>query len=175
MFSDLLDEIGKDVTRFFMVTRKNDTQLEFDFAKVKEQSKDNPVFYVQYAHARAYSVFRHAEEMFGKDVLDKVEDADLSLLTDETELALIRMLAGLPRQVELAASVAEPHRIAYYLNEVASLFHGLWNKGRDNVQMRFLSEENQELSMARLALIKGTTNVIASGLEMFGVIPAKEM
>jgi len=175
MFSDLLDEIGKDVTRFFMVTRKNDTQLEFDFAKVKEQSKDNPVFYVQYAHARAYSVFRHAEEMFGADVLDKVNGADLSLLTDETELALIRTLAGFPRQVELAAAVAEPHRIAYYLNEVASLFHALWNKGRDNVQMRFLSKENQELSMARLALIKGTTNVIASGLEMFGVIPAKEM
>lgn len=175
MFSDLIDQIGKDVTRFYMVTRKNDTQLEFDFAKVKEQSKDNPVFYVQYAHARAYSVFRHAEETFGKSFFDKINKADLSLLTDETELALIRALSNFPRQVEQAAAVAEPHRIAYYLNDVASLFHGLWNKGRDDVQMRFLSPDNPELSLARVALIKGVTNVIASGLQIFGVIPAKEM
>ncbi len=175
LFSDLLDEIDKDVIRFFMVTRKSDTQLDFDLVKVKEQSKDNPVFYVQYAHARAYSVFRHAIEMFGADVMENLSDADLTLLQDESEIALIRQLAAFPRQVELAASVNEPHRIAYYLYDLASGFHALWNKGRDDVQMRFLDENKPELSKARLALIQSVCFVIASGLSIFGVKPVKEM
>ncbi len=174
-FADLLDQIEKDVVRFFMLTRKNDSQLDFDLAKVKEQSKDNPVFYVQYANARAHSVFSHAKEMFGMDILDGLENADMSLLQDESELGLIRMLAAFPRQVEQAAGANEPHRIAYYLYELASLFHGLWNKGRDDVQMRFLDEKNKELSKARLALIKAVTEVIGSGLNIFAVVPVKEM
>ena len=172
---DLLEEVDKDVLRFFMMTRKNDSQLEFDLVKVKEQSKDNPVFYVQYAHARAYSVFRHAKEMFGTDVLNDLQKADLSLLKDESEIALIRQLAEFPRQVETAAAVVEPHRIAYYLYDLASGFHALWNKGRDDVQMRFLDEKQPELSRARLALIQGVCFVIASGLGIFGVKPVKEM
>lgn len=175
LFSDLLEEIDKDVVRFFMLTRKSDSQLDFDLVKVKEQSKDNPVFYVQYAHARAYSVFRHAKEMFGEDILNNLQDADLSLLKDESEVALIRQLAEFPRQVESAAMVNEPHRIAYYLYDLASGFHALWNKGRDDVQMRFLDENNPELSKARLALIQAVCYVIASGLGIFGVKPVKEM
>ena len=175
LFSDLLNQLGKDLVRFFMLTRKNDTQLDFDFVKVKEQSKDNLVFYVQYAHARAFSVFRHAQDMFGKDVLDRLSQADLSLLTDETELQLARTLATYPRQVEQAAALGEPHRIAYYLYDVASTFHALWNKGRENVQMRFLDEQNEDLSLARLALVRAMTFVVASGLKIFGVQPVEEM
>lgn len=175
LLSDLLEEIDKDVVRFFMLTRKNDSQLDFDLVKVKEQSKDNPVFYVQYAHARAYSVFRHAKQMFGDDILANLRGADLTLLKDESEVALIRLLAGFPRQIELAAMVNEPHRIAYYLYDLASAFHALWNKGRDDVQMRFLDENNVELSKARLALIQAVCFVIASGLSVFGVQPVKEM
>jgi arginyl-tRNA synthetase len=175
LFSDLLEEIDKDVVRFFMLTRKNDSQLDFDLVKVKEQSKDNPVFYVQYAHARAYSVFRKAADMFGADVMDNLQDVDFALLKDEAEVALIRQLVEFPRQVELAAQVNEPHRIAYYLNDLASGFHALWNKGRDDVQMRFLDEKNPELSKARLALIQAVCYVIASGLGIFGVQPVKEM
>ena len=175
LFSDLLEEIDKDVVRFFMLTRKNDSQLDFDLVKVKEQSKDNPVFYVQYAHARAYSVFRKAADMFGSDVMNDLQNADFELLKDEAEVALIRQLVEFPRQVELAALVNEPHRIAYYLNELASGFHALWNKGRDDVQMRFLDEKNPDLSKARLALIQAVCYVIASGLAIFGVQPVKEM
>ena len=175
LFSDLLEEIDKDVVRFFMLTRKNDSQLDFDLVKVKEQSKDNPVFYVQYAHARAYSVFRKAADMFGSNVMDDLQNVDFKLLKDESEVALIRQLVEFPRQVELAALVNEPHRIAYYLNDLASAFHALWNKGRDDVQMRFLDEKNPELSKARLALIQAVCYVIASGLAIFGVQPVKEM
>ncbi len=174
-FADLLNQIEKDVVRFFMLTRKNDSQLDFDLVKVKEQSKDNPVFYVQYANARAHSVFRHAEEMFGADILTDLASSDMSLLQDEAELALIRTLAAFPRQVEQAAEANEPHRIAYYLYELAFAFHALWNKGRDDVQMRFLDEKNKNLSKARLALITAVTNVIGSGLKIFGVVPVKEM
>jgi hypothetical protein len=168
-------EIDKDVVRFFMMTRKNDSQLDFDLVKVKEQSKDNPVFYVQYAHARAYSVFRKAQEMFGDDILENLTTANFDLLQDESEIALIRQLVEFPRQVELAAQVNEPHRIAYYLYELASGFHALWNKGRDDVQMRFLDEERKDVSSARLALIQAVCFVIASGLSIFGVQPVKEM
>ena len=120
---------------------------------------------------------RRAAELFnGEDLSDAaLSKADLTLLSDEDEIALIRLLASLPRQIEAAAEAFEPHRIAYYLNDVASGFHGLWNKGRDNVQLRFLDEENKPLSMARLALVRGVMTVIASGLGVFGVTPAQEM
>ncbi len=174
---EVIDEVGKDVMRFIMLTRKNDAHLDFDLEKVKEQSKDNPVFYVNYAHARACSVMRHAAEMFpGRDLSpEALAGADLSGLTDADEIALIRLLAAFPRQIEAAAEANEPHRIAYYLNDVAAAFHGLWNKGRDDVRLRFLDEKLPELSMARLALVQGTAIVITSGLGVFGVTPAEEM
>src|SRR4029077_21277200 len=131
---------GKDVFRFIMLTRRNDQTLEFDFAKVTEQSKDNPVFYVQYAHARAASVMRHAAEQFaGDDLSDAaLAEAPLDPLSDPTELALIRELAGWPRGVESAAEAQEPHRIAFYLQDVAASFHALWNKGKDEAALRFI-------------------------------------
>lgn len=174
---DMVDAVGKDVMRFIMLTRKNDAHLDFDVEKVKEQSKDNPVFYVNYAYARARSVHRRAEEMFkGVDLsLSALADADFSLLTDDAEIALIRQLAEFPRQIEIAAAAHEPHRIAYYLNDTAAAFHGLWNKGRDNTELRFLESAKPELSLARLALVDAAATVVRSGLGVFGVVPAEEM
>lgn len=171
------DGKGKDLFRFIMLTRKNDAPLEFDYSKVLEQSKDNPVFYVQYAHARAFSVTRHAVEMFGAEARDPavLAAANLARLSDPDEMALIRLLAGWPRFVEGAAEAHEPHRIATYLNDVAAGFHGLWNKGKDNAELRFLHAGDRDLSMARLALVHGVATVIASGLAVFGVEPVEEM
>jgi arginyl-tRNA synthetase len=174
---EVVDEVGKDVFRFVMLTRRNDQTLDFDFAKVVEQSKDNPVFYVQYAHARARSVLRHAAEaMPGENLTrESLASAALERLTDPAELALIRHLAGWPRLVESAAEAHEPHRIAFYLQDLAAHFHGLWNKGRDDASLRFLLGDAPELSRARLALVQGVAFVVASGLTVFGVTPAEEM
>jgi arginyl-tRNA synthetase len=174
---EVVDEVGKDVFRFVMLTRRNDQTLDFDFAKVTEQSKDNPVFYVQYAHARASSVMRHATEEFaGQDLSDgALAGADLALLSDPLELALIRQLASWPRLVEGAAEAHEPHRIAFYLQEVAAQFHLLWTKGRDEAQLRFIVSGEPGLTRARLALVRGVAIVVASGLAVFGVAPAEEM
>lgn len=174
---DMIDMVGKDVMRFIMLTRKNDAHLDFDIEKVKEQSKDNPVFYVNYAHARACSVRRRAKEMFPDRDLSPaaLAAADFTVLTDDSEIALIRLLADFPRQIEAAAAAHEPHRIAYYLNDAAAAFHGLWNKGRDNTELRFLEPEKPELSLARLALVEAAAAVIVSGLGVFGVAPAEEM
>ncbi|TAK98790.1 MAG: arginine--tRNA ligase [Rhodospirillaceae bacterium] len=174
---DLIDEVGKDVVRFIMLTRKNDAPLDFDYAKVMEKSRDNPVFYVQYAHARGRSVFRHAAEMFpAADLSDKgLASADLNLLNDPDELAVMRTLAAWPRTIEGAALAHEPHRVAFYLSDLAAQFHGLWNKGNDTVALRFLQAENHALSLARLALVRGVGVVIASGLAVFGVEPVEEM
>src|SRR5215831_1518069 len=174
---EVVDEVGKDVFRFIMLTRRNDQALDFDFAKVTEQSKDNPVFYVQYAHARAASVMRHAAEAFAPAQLTDtaLAQALLELLSDPNELALIRLLAGWPRLVEAAAEVHEPHRIAFYLQEVAAHFHALWNKGKDEATLRFILASDRELTRARLALVRGVAAVIASGLTVFGVEPAQEM
>jgi arginyl-tRNA synthetase len=160
-----------------MLTRRNDQSLDFDFAKVTEQSKDNPVFYVQYAHARAASVMRHAAEQFPEDDLSDVAlaDAPLDQLGDSAELALIRQLAGWPRLVEGAAEAHEPHRIAFFLQEVAAQFHMLWNKGKDEATLRFIVGTDPVLTRARLALVRGVANVIASGLAVIGVEPVKEM
>ena len=174
---EVIDAVGKDVVRFIMLTRKNDAQLDFDLTKVKEQSRENPVFYVQYAHARAHSVMRHAAEQF-PDIDQSGESlaqADLSLLSDETEIDLIKSMATWPRLIEGAAEAHEPHRVAYYLYDLASLFHSLWNKGKDNADLRFLFDDNPELTRARLALLKGMASVIASGLQVFGVTPVEEM
>ena len=172
-----VDEVGKDSFRFIMLTRRNDQALDFDFAKVTEQSKDNPVFYVQYAHARACSVMRHAVEELAADTLTDaaLAGARLELLSDPAELALIRQLAGWPRLIESAAEAHEPHRIAFYLQEVAAQFHLLWTKGRDEAQLRFIISGDPDLTRARLALVRGVAIVVASGLAVFGVTPAEEM
>jgi arginyl-tRNA synthetase len=175
--SDVVDEVGKDVVRFIMLTRKNDSPLEFDLAKVIEQSRDNPVFYVQYAHARARSVMRHAQaEMPNIDAAPAaLARAPLDRLADAAELNLAKLLAGWPRLVESAADAHEPHRVAFYLYDVAAAFHGLWNKGKDDASLRFLIATDAVLTAARLALVQATATIIASGLEIMGVEPVEEM
>src|SRR4051794_39214445 len=174
---EVVDEVGKDVFRFVMLTRRNDQPLDFDFAKVTEQSKDNPVFYVQYAHARAASVMRHAAEQIPAAQLSDAAlvQAPLDRLADPLELALIRLLASWPRIVEAAAEAHEPHRIAFFLQEVAAQFHLLWTKGKDEATLRFLVGGDPELTRARLALVRSVALVIASGLQVFGVDPVDEM
>jgi arginyl-tRNA synthetase len=175
--AEAIDEVGKDVFRFIMLTRRNDQALDFDFAKVTEQSRDNPVFYVQYAHARAASVMRHAAEQFPEGGLSDaaLTGAPIERLTDPAELALIRQLAVWPRVVEGAAEAHEPHRIAFYLQEVAALFHALWNKGKDEATLRFILAAEPALTRARLALVRAVALVIASGLAVIGVEPVQEM
>jgi arginyl-tRNA synthetase len=175
---EVVDEVGKDVFRFMMLTRKNDQTLEFDFAKVREQSKDNPVFYVQYAHARAASVMRHAAELFPEAELSDAalgDEAPLDRLGDAAELGLIRLLASWPRIIAGAAEAHEPHRIAFFLQDVAAQFHLLWTKGKDDATLRFLVAAEPDLTRARLALVRGVALVVASGLAVFGVEPVEEM
>ncbi len=174
---DVVDEVGKDVVRFIMLTRKNDAPLDFDLTKVTEQSHDNPVFYVQYAHARCCSVLRRAAEEFpGLDLAPKsLAKEKLENLTGDEEIALIKLLATWPRQIENAAEAHEPHRIAFYLHDLAAAFHGLWNKGNTDPQARFIVDGERDLTAARLALLRGTALVIASGLEVLGVTPVEEM
>lgn len=174
---EVVDEVGKDVVRFIMLTRKNDAPLDFDLQRVTEQSRDNPVFYVQYAHARACSVMRHvAEDLPGLDLEpEALAGADMGRLTDAAELALIKLLAGWPRQVESAAEAHEPHRLAFYLHDLAGAFHGLWNKGKEEPRLRFIVANSEALTRARLALVRSVALVIAAGLEIFGVEPVEEM
>ncbi|MFZ0693809.1 MAG: arginine--tRNA ligase [Alphaproteobacteria bacterium] len=174
---DVVDKVGRDVVRFIMLTRRNDQALDFDLTKVLEQSRENPVFYVQYAHARASSVIRHAAEEFSGVNLDLVALASgpLNLLTDSDELALIKAMAGWPRIVEGAAEAHEPHRLAFYLYELASQFHALWSKGRDDASLRFLIPDDIERTAARLALVRAVQTVVATGLRVFGVEPREEM
>ena len=166
--SDVLDSVGKDILRFIMLTRRSDQSMDFDYAKVTEQSRENPVFYVQYAHARAMSVLKQAP-------IKADASADLSLLSDEAELTLIRMMASYPRFIEAAAEAHEPHRIAFYLNDLAASFHALWNKGRDHPELKFIIDDNEALTAARLRMVEATGLVIRSGLAMLGVEAAKEM
>ena len=175
--SDLIGEVGRDVVRFMMLTRKNDSQMEFDLDKALEQSRDNPVFYVHYAHARCRSVLRNAATEWGDDTISPsaLAVADLSLLTDPSELDLIKVMAAWPRMVENAAEAHEPHRIAYYLNELATLFHALWNKGNDDARLRFIITGEPALTIARLALVQGVATVIVSGLQVIGVSPVEEL
>jgi len=168
--ADVVREVGKDVVRFMMLTRRADAPLDFDFAKVVEASKDNPVFYVQYAHARICSLQRKAGEAGVR--LD--EEPDLGLL-DEEELALVKLAAQFPRTVEGAAMAHEPHRIAFYLYDLAAAFHALWNRGNDDPGRRFLIENNPQLSRARLELARGVGQIIRSGLDLMGVEAAEEM
>ena len=174
---DLVDEVGKDVVRFIMLTRKNDAGLDFDLTAVTEQSRDNPVFYVQYAHARCHSVMRMARAaMPGLDISpESLRAAKFARLTDESELGLIRAMGNWPRTVESAAEAHEPHRLAFYMYDLASEFHALWTKGKEDATLRFIIEDDTELTTARLALVRGVQTVIAAGLGIFGVHPVEEL
>ena len=174
---DVIDAVGKDIIRFIMLTRRSDMVLDFDLEKVREQSKDNPVFYVQYAHARAKSVLRNAEKE-GIKVDGMFESVNLNMLKkldDPDELQLMKLMAQWPRMLENAATHHEPHRIAFYLQELAGAFHALWNKGKEHVTLRFIIVDDKELTLARLALVKSLALVIASGLNVLGVEPVEEM
>jgi arginyl-tRNA synthetase len=176
--AEVVDEVGRDAIRFMMLYRKNDATLDFDLAKVVEQSKDNPVFYVQYAHARCASVFRQAREaMPGEDFSPAalLADADLSLLSDPGEVEIMRLVAQYPRVVESAAAAHEPHRVAFYLYELASSLHGFWNKGKDLPQLRFVNPTDRNSTRARLALVEALRGVLASGLAILGVTAPAEM
>jgi arginyl-tRNA synthetase len=175
---EVIDKVGKDVVRFIMLTRKNDAQLDFDLTKVLEQSRDNPVFYVQYSHARCCSVLRQAMEIFKVEEvsIDALKNSNYRNLTDPGELALIKMMAAWPQTLKGAAQAHEPHRIAYYLHDLSASFHALWAKGsKENTSLRFLVEDNRSLTLARLAMVKSLAIVIASGLEVMGIEPVQEM
>ena len=172
---DLIDEVGRDVVRFIMLTRKNDAPLDFDLKRVTEQSKDNPVFYVQYAHARICSVFRNAEEAGLGGALRDLGAADLDRLADPAELGLIKQLASYPRVLDGAARHFEPHRIAFYLYDLAAAFHGLWTQGKEEPSLRFLRADDVELTWARLAMIAAVRTVLAAGLGIIGVTPVEEL
>jgi len=168
--ADVVREVGKDVVRFMMLTKRADSPLDFDFAKVVEASKDNPVFYVQYAHARISSLQRKAAEIG----ISLDTPADLDLL-DAEELALVKLAAQYPRTVEAAAMAHEPHRIAFYLYDLAAALHALWNRGNDDTDRRFLIESKPELTRARLELARGIGQVVRNGLALMGVEAAEEM
>ena len=172
---DVVDQVGADVTRFVMLTRKNDAPLDFDFDKALEQSKDNPVFYVQYAHARVCSVLRKAAEAGIAADDATLSAADLSGLTHEAELTVAKKIAEWPRLVEIAARTNEPHRVAFYLYELAGDFHGLWNRGNDDLSLRFIQEGDAATSQAKIALARAVAVVISAGLGILGVTPAEEM
>ncbi len=174
---EVVEEVGAGVTRFIMLTRKNDAPLDFDFKKVMEQSKDNPVFYVQYAHARVCSVLAKAKEAFPSlDTTDtSLAGADLALLSTEGEIGMIKQCMAWPRMVEAAAEAHEPHRIAFFLYDLASEFHTFWNKGNDDANLRFIIEGDEAVTKARMALVRAVAIVIASGLTVLGVTPLEEM
>jgi arginyl-tRNA synthetase len=179
---EVVDEVGKDAVRFMMLYRKNDAVLDFDLAKVIEQSRDNPVFYVQYGHARGHSIFRTARQEVLNDLPEEegarlayLAAAAVERLTDPAELSLLRKLAVYPRTVEAAAAAHEPHRIAFYLYDLASEFHALWTRGRDLPYLRFIINNDAEMTKARLAMVQGVVTVLASGLEVLGVGAPDEM
>ncbi|HRJ12060.1 MAG TPA: arginine--tRNA ligase [Alphaproteobacteria bacterium] len=177
LLSDVVERVGKDVVRLIMLTRKPDQIIDFDFAKVTEQSKDNPVFYIQYAHARVCSVLRHAAEILPDMKTDDIAlaAADMTLLETDAEIAMIRKLAEWPRMVAIAAQHREPHRIAFYLQEVAAELHSLWTAGKDDTTLRFILPDDAKKTAARLALLRSAALVIAAGLGIIGVAPAEQM
>jgi arginyl-tRNA synthetase len=174
---EVVDEVGPGVVRFMMLYRKNDAPLDFDFVRVTEQSRDNSVFYVQYAHARICSVFRNAVEELGEAVASdaSLSEADFTLLSDDSELDVIRRLSQYPRLLEAAAATREPHRIAFYLYDLAAEFHSLWNKGKESPHLRFILLNNTKLSIARLALLRAIRYVLSNGLHLLGVRPVDAM
>jgi arginyl-tRNA synthetase len=175
--ADVVDEVGADATRFMLLFRRNDASLDFDFAVVKEQSRDNPVFYVQYAHARTWSIFRNAaRDLPSLDTTaTALRGADLALLSTPEELDLIRLVGSWPRQVAAAARAHEPHRLAFYLHELAAQFHAFWAKGKENPELRFVNDDAPTLTLARLALVDSVRQVLSNGLELLGVSAPKEL
>jgi len=177
---EVVDEVGRDAVRFMMLFRKNDAVLDFDLAKVIEQSRDNPVFYVQYGHARGQSLFRNAREVF-PDLPSDLSDpavlaaADVERLSDPAELGLMRRIALYPRVVEAASVAHEPHRIAFYLYDLASEFHALWTLGNSAPHLRFIIQNDRQMTVARLVLVQGVVTVLASGLALLGVEAPNEM
>jgi arginyl-tRNA synthetase len=174
---DIIDEVGCGVVRFIMLTRRNDQTLDFDFAKVMDQSKDNPVYYVQYAHARCRSVLRLAEKQYGVGILssESLLAADIDRLDSPEELDMIRRMAAWPAVVSGAADAHEPHRIAFYLYDLAASFQQLYARGNNNATLRFLLENDRSLTIARLALVQSVATVIAGGLRLIGVEPVEEL
>ncbi|OQM75768.1 arginine--tRNA ligase [Manganibacter manganicus] len=173
---EAVEEVGRDPIRFMMLYRKSDAPLDFDFAKVTEQSKDNPVFYVQYASARCHSVFRQASEQFPQEKFDREALVEaLPSLTDEGEIALIRKLAEYPRLIEQAALALEPHRLAFYMFDLASTFHAHWNRGTENPDLRFVKVNDRQSTYARLGLVQAVSDVLTSGLTLIGADAPKEM
>ena len=175
---EVVDEVGRDAVRFMMLFRKNDAVLEFDLAKVLEQSRDNPVFYVQYGHARAQSIFRNARSVFPDlpaDITVLAEVANLERLSDPAELALMRRIALYPRVIEAASTAHEPHRIAFYLYDLASEFHALYTQGTAAPHLRFIIQDDRQVTEARLVLVQGVATVLASGLTLLGVAAPEEM
>ena len=173
-----MDEVGSNAVRFMMLTRRNDAALDFDFDLVKQQSRDNPVFYVQYAHARIHSVLRNAEDVgFTPDELSAAAlgTADSGLLRAPEEIALAKVLGVYPRILLGAALALEPHRLAFYLQDLAAAFHGLWTRGKEDPSLRFIQDDNRNLTAARLALLRATEIVLANGLDVIGVEPNTEM
>ena len=175
---EVVDEVGRNAVRFMMLTRRNDAALDFDFDLVKQQSRDNPVFYVQYAHARIHSVLRNAEDVgFTPDELSAAAlgTADAGLLRAPEEIALAKVLGVYPRSLLGAAIALEPHRLAFYLQDLAAAFHGLWTRGKEDPSLRFIQDDNRNLTAARLALLRATAIVLANGLDVIGVEPETEM
>jgi arginyl-tRNA synthetase len=175
---EVVGEVGRDAVRFMMLFRKNDAVLEFDLAKVLEQSRDNPVFYVQYGHARAQSVFRNARTAFAdlpQEVAKLAGHADFARLNDPAEFALMRQIALYPRIIAAAVAAHEPHRIAFYLFDLASEFHALWTLGNASPHLRFIIQNDRQLTEARLVLLQGVAAVLESGLALLGVEAPNEM
>jgi arginyl-tRNA synthetase len=174
---DVVDEVGRDPVRFMMIYRKNSEPLDFDFAKVTEHSKDNPVFYVQYAHARCESIYRQAREVYPELDLANLpfDDKIAAMIDDPAELQLVAKLAEYPRIIEAAAVSQEPHRVAYYLYDLAGVFHGHWNKGKENISLRFVNDKNRQLTVARLGLVRAVASVLKSGLGITGTAAPDEM
>ncbi len=175
--ADVVDEVGSDATRFMLLFRRNDAAMDFDFALVKEQTRDNPVFYVQYAHARAHSIFRTAQrDMPELDVSPAaLAGAEIELLQSAADLELIRLIGAWPRMVAAAAVAHEPHRVAFYVHELAAAFHGFWAKGKDDVSLRFVNPSDPKLTLARLALVDAVRQVIRNGLSILGVSAPEEL
>jgi arginyl-tRNA synthetase len=171
---DALNSVGKDVIRYIMLTRRDDAPLDFDFQKVVEQSRDNPVFYVQYAYARTHSVLKQFATVFQKPV-PQVEEVNLDLLDSDPELKLLKILGDWPRQVFMAARNREPHRLTFYLADLASSFHFLWNQGKDNAMLRFVLANDFERTAARMILLKAMQNVIESAFHIIGITAVEEL